>query len=95
MPNKRPTDCEWCGKFVILVESAKNSWKPFEVQRDVEERLLQAYDGTLIYGLEHHCKARCSACGTLVINENGKLFSRIILDEGSTVAALRSTHKCN
>ena len=90
LSKQRPGDCEWCGKFIVLVESSPNdTWKSFEALRDDSGYLLQAYDGTLIYNNEHTCKARCSACGELVILEGGTLFER-----SAERQEHRNVHRC-
>ena len=78
----------------MVQQSDGAEWRPYEAQRDNDDYLLQAYDGTLIYGYEHRCKARCSTCGIPVIIEKGLLFDRIILEEESKGLATRKAHRC-
>lgn len=83
--------CEWCGKFVVMVGMEVGSPKMFEIMRDEENRLLQAYDGNLIHAGEHLCKARCSSCAAGVILEEGRVFER---PADLKDLSVRMLHKC-
>ena len=83
--------CEWCGKFVVMVGTEAGSPKMFEIMRDDENRLLQAYDGNLIYAGEHLCKARCSSCAARVILEEGRVFEH---PSDMKDLSVRMLHKC-
>lgn len=71
-----PKTCEWCGRLIVMVQPETGSPMPFEIMRDEENRLLQAYDGNLIHAGEHLCKAKCSNCAAGVIIEGGLVFER-------------------
>ncbi|HZW55982.1 MAG TPA: hypothetical protein VFF30_06805 [Nitrososphaerales archaeon] len=96
MPKQNPTSCDWCGKFIVLqgYEEIRAPWKAFEIMRDEEGRILQAYDGTLIVAQEHRCKVRCSACGDLLIFDSGGLYERASTESNSHHENDKRPHQC-
>ena len=58
-----------------MVDSSGVS-RAYEIMRDEENRLLQAYDGNLIHAGEHLCKAKCSNCSVGVIIEGVGVYER-------------------
>lgn len=86
-----PKTCDWCGRFIVMVNSEAGTSRPFEIMKDEENRLLQAYDGNLIHAGEHLCKAKCSNCAAGVIIEDGLVFER---PPDFKDLDLRKQHKC-
>ena len=85
-----PKTCEWCGRLIVMVDSSGIP-RAYEIMRDEENRLLQAYDGNLIHAGEHLCKARCSNCAVGVVIEDGGVYER---PADLRDLEVRKLHKC-
>jgi hypothetical protein len=98
---QRPVSCDWCGKFIVMVQFDNQPVPPapYEFFKDNMGRLVKGDDGLFIIEREHKCKAACSNCGKIIILDSGKLYERLMVEgiSGGTMDSSlgeRRLHRC-